>query len=353
MMTQFDEVLFTENKGIGFIHLNRPKALNALTSLMAAAIRDKLKSWQRDKGIKAVVVTGEGVRAFCAGGDVLRVIQSYKDGTDEWRDFFRNEYQMNVAIAEFTKPYISFVDGITMGGGVGVSIPGDFWVASENTLFAMPETGLGLFPDVGGSWFLPRLGGEMGMFLALTGARLKTPDLYALGIATHTIGSADTEKTIEALMAADIKDNDDVDKVLKAFHQDPEPAPIMVYADKIDDHFYQSSVENILNSLAQDTSEWAQKQLSILQRHSPTSLKVTFEQLHRGLAVEKFRDSMQMEYCMVNHIMRGHDFAEGVRALLIDKDNSPRWSPATLDAVTPEMVMDHFKQSTDLILDLP
>lgn len=215
------EVLFENRGNIGLITLNRPKALNSLTEGMCTLIREQLEAWRVSPSVQAVVVVGSGEKAFCAGGDVVKVTKSYKAGTKEWQGFFREEYLMNIAIAEFPKPYISLVDGIAMGGGVGVSIPGDFWVATEKTLFAMPETGLGLFPDVGGGWFLPRLPGETGMYLALTGARIKAPDLYALGIASHVIASEQVEDVISALAGAVIKENRDVADVLDQFHADP------------------------------------------------------------------------------------------------------------------------------------
>lgn len=336
------EVLFETRGNIGLITLNRPRALNSLTQGMCVEITRQLAEWAIVPAVQAVVVVGAGEKAFCAGGDVVRVAQSYKAGTDEWRGFFHDEYVMNVAIDEFPKPYISLVDGITMGGGVGVSIPGDFWVATEKTLFAMPETGLGLFPDVGGGWFLPRLPGETGMYLALTGARAKADDLYALGIASHVIASDQVEGVIAALAAADIKDNRDVADVMDGFHSDPAPAPLSPHFEDIDDHFAGVTVEEILASLAADQSEWAQKQHSILQKKSPTSLKLTFAQLRRGEAMETFRDVMRMEFRLVCHVMQGNDFFEGVRAILVDKDNTPTWSPARLEDVRDEDIDNHF-----------
>ncbi|MFC3051743.1 enoyl-CoA hydratase/isomerase family protein [Kordiimonas pumila] len=338
-----DEILFEEKGTIGLITLNRPKALNSLTQNMCALVRVQLEKWRLTPSVKAVVVVGSGEKAFCAGGDVVKVSSSYQAGSDEWRGFFYDEYLMNIAISEFPKPYISFVDGIVMGGGVGISIPGDFWVATEKTLFAMPETGLGLFPDVGGGWFLPRLPGEAGMYLALTGARLKTPDLYALGIASHTVLSVNVPLIIEALAEASIASNNDVADILDTFHSDPEPAPLSPYFEDIDDHFDHASVEAVVASLEADNREWAQKQAGIIATKSPTSLKVTFAQLQRGAALETFRENMAMEYRVVNHMMAHPDFHEGVRALLIDKDNSPKWSPATLDAVKDSEVESFFE----------
>jgi len=336
------EVLF-ENRGhIGLITLNRPQALNSLTHGMCVAIKKQLDSWANLTSVRAVVVVGAGDKAFCAGGDVVQVSKSVKAGTREWRDFFHDEYLMNIAIAEFPKPYISLVDGIAMGGGVGVSIPGDFWIATEKTMFAMPETGLGLIPDVGGGWFLPRLPGETGMFLALTGARIKAPDLYALGIASHVVASDQIEAVIEALAAADICDKADAGDILDKFHCDPEPAPMSPHFDDIDDHFDTESIEALLESLANDQSGWAQTQLKFLGKKSPTSMKVTHEQLRRGRALDDFRENMRMEFRIVSHTMRGGDFHEGVRAILIDKDNAPVWNPARLEDVSTADVESHF-----------
>ena len=337
------EVLFETRGNIGLITLNRPKALNSLTHGMCVEVKRQLDEWAVMPSVQAVLVVGAGEKAFCAGGDVVKVTQSYKAGTTEWRDFFHDEYLMNIAIAEFPKPYISLVDGIAMGGGVGVSIPGDLWVATEKTLFAMPETGLGLFPDVGGGWFLPRLPGETGMYLALTGARLKAPDLYALGIASHVVASDKVDDVIAAFAGAEIKDVDDARALLDGFHADPEPAPLAEVMDDIDAAFGGVSVEDILRTLEAGTDDWLAKQVSILKSKSPTSLKLTFAQLRRGEAHDTFRDNMRMEYRMVNHVMRGNDFYEGVRAILIEKDNAPVWNPATLDAVPDKEIEKYFE----------
>ncbi|WCL55152.1 enoyl-CoA hydratase/isomerase family protein [Gimibacter soli] len=342
-MTTEPEVLFEIKGGIGLITLNRPKALNSLTQGMCNAIRAGLKDWERDPRVHAVVVVGAGEKAFCAGGDVVKVSTSYKEGTDDWRGFFHDEYLMNVAIDEFKKPYVSLVDGICMGGGVGVSIPGDFWVATEKTLFAMPETGLGLIPDVGGGWFLPRLPGEAGMYLALTGARLKAADLFALGIATHVVASADVPALVQALADADIHCGNCVKGVLAKFHKEPDPAPLAAHMDQIDEIFAGFSVEDIIAGLKADGGEWAVKEYDLLLTKSPTSMKVTFEQLRRGAAAETFREVMLMEYRIVTHILAGNDFHEGVRAILIDKDQKPVWSPATLADVSDKAVAAHFE----------
>lgn len=337
------EVLFEKRGNIGLITLNRPKALNSLTHGMCVAIHKALDDWATDDAVQAVVVVGAGEKAFCAGGDVVKVTQSYKAGNTEWRDFFHDEYLMNIAIHEFPKPYISLVDGIAMGGGVGVSIPGDFWVATEKTLFAMPETGLGLFPDVGGGWFLPRLPGETGMFLALTGARLKAPDLYAQGIATHHIPSDKMEDVIAALAAAHISSNDDAAAVLDGFHTDPGEPTLKPHYGTIDGAFAGVRIDEILHALELDEGEWAQKQFKILCSKSPTSLKLTHAQLRRGKVLDSFRDNMRMEFRMVCRVMEGKDFYEGVRAILIDKDNAPVWEPNSLERVERDEVEHYFE----------
>lgn len=339
-MTDEQEVLFEVRGTLGVITLNRPKALNALTAGMCRQITDQLEIWAGDQGVAAVAVIGSGEKAFCAGGDVVRVARSFQDGTPEGRDFFHSEYLMNIAIDAFPKPYVSLVDGITMGGGVGVSIPGDYWVATEKTLFAMPETGLGLFPDVGGGWFLPRMPGASGMYLALTGARLKAPDLYALGLATHVVDSDQVEGLLTALESATTPQR--VAATLTDAHKDPEPAPIAEVMTLIDEYFDGHSVDDILTGLSSDQHPWCQKQLDLLKTKSPTSLMVTFEQMRRGEALESFPEVMQMEYRMVLRCMEGHDFFEGVRAILIDKDQSPKWSPDSLSGVDPATIERHF-----------
>ncbi len=342
-MSDTDQVLFEMRGGIGLITLNRPKALNSLTRDMCNAVTSQLEAWQDDPRVRAVVVTGAGEKAFCAGGDVVMVANSIKDGTQDGHDFFHDEYLMNIAIKEYPKPYISLVDGIVMGGGVGISVHGDFWVASDKTLFAMPETGIGLFPDVGGGWFLPRLPGEIGMYLALTGARIKAADLYAVGIASHFVTSDKTEALIDALAAADIHCEDCVKTVLDKFHNDPGSAPLALHMEQIDEHFSGFSVEDILMGLETDSDEWCQKQYATIMRMSPMSLKVTFEQLRRGGVLDSFRENMKMELRIGAEIAKGNDFVEGIRALLIDKDNSPKWNPATLTDISERDIADHFE----------
>lgn len=331
------EILFEVRGTLGLVTLNRPKALNALTASMCADLYKQLAVWAGDDRVRVVAVVGAGDKAFCAGGDVVKVARSTQAGTDDGQAFFHTEYHMNVAISDFPKPYVSFVDGITMGGGVGISIPGDFWVATEKTLFAMPETGLGLFPDVGGGWFLPRLKGGAGMYLALTGARLKAADLLHLGIATHAAASAQVPALLQALEGA--SDAQDVARILEAGQSAgmidrADPAPITQVSALVDAAFTAPTLAGVFERLRADGSDWAQKQLSILASKSPLSLALTFRQLQEGAKHTSFADNMAMEYRMVNRMAKSHDFLEGVRAILVDKDQAPVWQPATLDAVS-------------------
>lgn len=352
MSDNLDHVVFENRGAIGLITLNRPKALNSLTRDMCNAVTAQLSAWETDPRVRVVVVAGAGEKAFCAGGDVVMVANAIKAGTEDGHMFFHDEYLMNIAIKEYPKPYVSLVDGIVMGGGVGISVHGDFWIATDKTLFAMPETGIGLFPDVGGGWFLPRLPGEMGMFLALTGARIKAADLHAIGIASHVVPSERTDELIEALANADIYCGDCVKPVLDTFHQDPGSAPLAMHMDQIDEHFSGFSVEDILRGLETDSDEWCQKQHGIIKRMSPTSLKVTYEQLRRGGALDSFRENMKMELRIDAQIAKGNDFVEGIRALLIDKDNAPKWNPASLEEVSERDVANHFEHVGSLELKI-
>ncbi len=341
---QGGDVLFSVEGRLGIITLNRPKALNALTRDMCVAIRRRLDAWAIDAGIAAVLIEGAGERAFCAGGDVVRVARSAREGSDEWFWFFHDEYRMNSTIGHFPKPYVAFLDGITMGGGFGVSVHGRFRVASERILFAMPETGLGLIPDVGGGYVLPRLRGRAGSYLALTGYRAKAADTHWLGVATHVTPAARLAALKAALVALpDLHDPAAVAALLDSFHEDPGTAPLAGHLADIDRHFAHDRVEDVLDSLASDDGQWARATHEELLGKSPTSLKLTAEQLRRGAALDLDED-LKMEFRIVNRIMtRGHDFFEGVRAILIDKDRNPRWNPARLEDVHDDEIAAYFQ----------
>ncbi|NP_001383558.1 3-hydroxyisobutyryl-CoA hydrolase, mitochondrial isoform 2 [Gallus gallus] len=312
------DVLLQKQGGAGIITLNRPKVLNALSFKMIQQIYPQIKAWEQDPETFLIIIKGTGEKAFCAGGDVRAIADAGKAGDTMTRDYFREEYRLDNAIGTCKKPYVALIDGITMGGGVGLSVHGHFRVATEKTVFAMPETAIGLFPDVGGGYFLPRLSGKIGHLLALTGFRLKGRDVLKAGIATHFVESGKTKIDQE-----------------KEFVLDE-------HMERINSIFSANSMEEIVQKLKQDGSPFATKQLEAINKMSPTSLKLTLRQLREG-ATMSLQDVFTMEYRLSQACMRGHDFYEGVRAVLIDKDQSPRWKPAALEEVSDEFVDNCFK----------
>jgi enoyl-CoA hydratase len=329
-----DEVLCAIDGHVGRIRLNRPKAIHALTTPMCAAILAQLDAWRSDPDVRAVLIDHAEGRGFCAGGDIRMLAESgAKDGR-EARAFFHTEYRMNHRLFTFVKPTIAFMDGITMGGGVGLSMPCKFRVATENTRFAMPETGIGLFPDVGGGWYLSRLPGRVGQFLALTGARLDGAECAFLGIATHYIPAGALDE-VKAKIAAD---PGAVEAILDAYAEDaPEPR-IAANLELIDRLFASDRLEEIYAALEEDGSDWAAKELATLKTKSPQTMKVALRLLKEGAHMHDFADEMRQEYAVGCHVVQRHDFIEGVRAVIIDKDNAPRWDPATPEGVTDHML---------------
>jgi len=335
------EIVFSRANGIGAVLLNRPKALNALTLEMSHALEDRLRGWVVDDGVKAVLVRAAGERAFSAGGDIRRLYEAGKSGGDYPYRFWADEYRLDALIKHYPKPYIALIDGIVMGGGVGISVHGSHRVVTEHALFAMPETGIGLFPDVGGSYFLPRCPGRTGLYLGLTGARLKAADLLHAGIATHYVSRA----RLEALEHALAGDGAGVDEVLAAFAEDPGPAPLTLESAEIDRLFVGDSLATVVSALAAAASPFARRQAEALASKSPTALLLTFRQLRDGAELA-FDDCMRMEWRMVSRVPKElPDFYEGVRAAVIDKDNKPRWSPARLEDVDPAMLDRFFAPS--------
>ncbi|XP_045120228.1 3-hydroxyisobutyryl-CoA hydrolase, mitochondrial-like isoform X2 [Portunus trituberculatus] len=328
----------------GVITLNRPKALNALNHQMIQLIQPRLKEWESSKSM--VIIKGAGEKAFCAGGDVRAVVETVGEPDALGEYFFRDEYILNCLIGTLHIPYIALIDGITMGGGVGLSVHGQHRVATERTVFAMPETGIGLFPDVGGAYFLPRLGGRLGMYLALTGHRLKGRDVLKAGVATHVCDAERIGELEESLLSLQSPYPEDVASVLQKFHEESAfskdaPFSLQPVLPKIQSCFSGGSVEEICGNLEKDGSEWAVKQLEILKKMSPTSLKVTFQQVERGAHLT-LQECLAMEYRIVKRIYKEHDFTEGIRAVLVDRDNNPQWEPKTLEELTPERVEEYF-----------
>lgn len=336
-MATSSDIAFERRGGLGVVILNRPQALNALTLPMCTALDEQLEAWARDRTVQVILIKGEGDRAFCAGGDVRAIWEAGRRGDPLTADFFRAEYRLNRRIRTCPKPYIALIDGITMGGGVGVSIHGSHRVASERTVIAMPETGIGLFPDVGATYVLPRLPGALGLYLGLTGVRVKAAGALYCGLATHYVPSSRLAALEEALGAASAPD-----AVLADLAAAPEgPAPLATHRATINRCFAATSVEAIFAALEADGGAFAAETLATLRTRSPTSLKVTVEALRRGAALS-FDEAMVMEYRLSQACMAGHDFYEGIRALLIEKDNAPKWSPESLEGVTPDLVERHF-----------
>jgi enoyl-CoA hydratase len=349
-MDESVEVVCEKQGEAGLITLNRPRALNALTLTMVREMRRALDAWAQDPAVTRVVVQGAGEKAFCAGGDIRRLTELLKGGQrDEAVAFWREEYQLNIVIKRYPKPYISLIDGIVMGGGVGVSLHGSHRVAGERYLFAMPEVGIGFFPDVGATYALPRLPGQTGMYLALTGERVRRADAVMLGLATHSVSSGGIEALRQALIAGEA-----VDQALSHASDDPGPAPLAVEKAIIDSCFSAESVTAIaerLDRAAEEGSEFAARTAAGMRTKSPTSMNLAFEQVRRGAAMS-FEDAMRTEFRIVSRIGEGHDFFEGVRAVIVDKDNHPRWQPASLEAVDPAVIEHHFASLGDQDLEI-
>ncbi|WP_342642204.1 enoyl-CoA hydratase/isomerase family protein [Rhodoligotrophos ferricapiens] len=335
-MTENAEVLFERRGRAGIITLNRPKALNALTLSMVREIHPMLRSWAEDPEIGHVIIKAAGDKAFCAGGDIRALHDWGLAKAPEFLDFYREEYQLNAFIKHFPKPYIALLDGITMGGGVGLSVHGSHRIGTERLTFAMPETGIGLFPDVGGTYFLPRCPGSLGMYLGLTGARIKAPDAHYAGIITHVVPASEIAGLVERL-----SETSDVDAAIAASAQPISDAPLAARRAVIDEHFAKPSIEAILASLDADGGGWAVENAKTLRGKSPTSLKMTHRQLTEGAKLA-FDDCMRLEFRLVNRVLHGHDFYEGVRAVIIDKDQTPRWKPASLAEVSDALIDSYF-----------
>ena len=328
-----DEILVGREGGLGRLTLNRPQALHALTTVMCSTCITVLSDWREDPAVQAVLIDHSGERGFCAGGDIRMLADSGAGDGRLAREFFFTEYRLNHLLFSYPKPVIAVMDGITMGGGVGLSAPARYRLATERTTFAMPETGIGLFPDVGGGWFLPRLPGRIGLWLALTGARIKAADCLHAGLATHHVPS----ERLPALKAELAENSKDIEPLLAKYHVAPGPAPLLAHRAELDAAFGQGSVEAILAAL-EAGSDWARAQALALRTKSPQTLKVAFRQLALGAAAPDFAANMAMEYRIGARVVQRHDFLEGVRAVIVDKDNAPKWDPATLEGVGEDLL---------------
>lgn len=344
-MNSEPDILFDRRGAAGIVTLNRPKALNAITHDMVRKLAEKLGAWKDDGAVTRVIIRANGERAFCAGGDLREVTTRGKE--EEALLFFRDEYLLNAAIKRYPKPYIALINGIVMGGGVGVSIHGSHRVAGEGFQFAMPEVGIGFFPDVGGTWMLPRFKGKIGTFCALSGERLKAADAVPAKVCTHYISSARFPDLLEGLCGSG-----SVDAILAAFQEPVASGELTKRQEMIDRLFAPSRIEDILAGLDREGAggnAWASRIAAVMRTKSPTSLRIALEQMKRGASFT-FEECMKTEFRVVSRVLYEDDFYEGVRAVIVDKDNKPRWNPAALADVKPEAIENYF---SPLIEELP
>ncbi|ORX80819.1 mitochondrial short-chain enoyl-coenzyme A hydratase 1-like protein [Basidiobolus meristosporus CBS 931.73] len=341
--TQDSEVLYEKLDGGRIFLLNRPKVLNSLNLPIIRHIYSQLQVWDRSEECKIIIIKSSSPKAYCAGGDVVAVVNGVKTGDSNSITFFEEEYRLNHALATLKTPLVAFINGITMGGGVGLSVHSPFRVATESTMFAMPETRIGFLPDVGGSFFLPRLDGETGTYLALTGERLKGEDTLYAGIATHFVPAARLEALEKRLCQLNSSDLEEINKTIEGFVAEStgHKYSLAKYRDTIDRCFKYNTMEEIFEALENDDSEFAKKTLKTLGEMSPTSLKVTLQALRSGRNMD-IAACLRMEYRLVQSFLKEHDFAEGVTKALITKTRDPKWSPSTIYEVDDRHIQENY-----------
>ncbi|KAK5576793.1 hypothetical protein RB653_007937 [Dictyostelium firmibasis] len=350
--TSSEEVLF-ENKGKCLkVLLNRPKALNALNPNMVKILTPKYLEMKAMKdGDGVVVMKGAGEKAFCAGGDI-RAIYDYKQLNSEQKSqtkdigdlFFREEYILNNLIGNNPIPQVSIYNGFAMGGGIGLSVHGKFRVATENTIFAMPETGIGFFCDVGGSYFLPRLPNNYGMYLALTGNKLKGKNVFLAGVATHFVKNENIQALEKELEESQSPTTENINSILNKYHETQlDSSEYNQNLSDIQRIFGKDSVKEIFYQLEKDNTEWSNQTLKTLKSVSPSSLMVVFEQMKQGAKLPSLAKCLEMEFRISQHFLENPDFFEGVRALLVDKDKNPKWLPSSIDQIDQNLVNSYFK----------
>lgn len=332
-------VIVGRTGSLGRIHLNRPKALNSLTLEMIRAIAAALDAFETDTQIGAVLISGEGDRAFCAGGDIRALYEAGRTGDLMPLTFWREEYVLDAQIAEYAKPIIAVMDGITMGGGVGLAVHARHRIVTERTVFAMPEAGIGLVPDVGGSWFLPRAPGAFGTYLGLTGMQIGAGEAIFARVADAFVPVAQIDNLIEDLAALAVEGStaeasrDEVSRLIGRFQNPPPVAPLLDHCVEVDRCFVSDTVGEIIRALEISATPFAHATLQSLAAKSPTSLVLTLRLLRLGRASPGLRACLEREFRVCSTLFHGHDFYEGVRAAVIDKDRNPRWSPSRLDQV--------------------
>ena len=331
-----EDVIIRREGRAGRITLNRPKALNALTYPMVLAIHDALKRWEQDPEIAVVILDGTGDRALCAGGDVRAIYDSASEGSGFARKFWADEYRLNAYIGRYPKPYVAFMDGIVMGGGIGLSGHGSHRIVTERSQLAMPETGIGLIPDVGGTWLLAHAPGETGIYLGLTGERMRGAGTMYARFADSFVPSSRLADLAKAL--SEIQNSSEVDSVIARFSEAPPPSDLASHAREIDATFCFDSVEKIRDALASMNTEWSRKTLEELDRRSPLALKLTLAAIRNARTLPSLEAALNVEYRLTVRLLEHGEFLEGVRALLVDKDKAPKWNPPRLADVTDEMV---------------
>lgn len=351
MNSSSDEILFQVQGRAGVITLNKPETLNAVTDSMLSDIDTHLTKWENTPSIERVIIKAVPGKAFSAGGDIRHLYQRGMAKDFDF-EFFAREYALNARIAAYPKPYIALVNGIAMGGGVGVSFHGSHIIAGDKIAFAMPEVGIGFFPDVGGSYLLSRLPGQIGLYLGLTGERMKQGDCLATGLVTHTCSTTKFDALEEKLC-----EEADIEAVLQGQNKLNIPTTLEQKAALIDIAFSAPTVREIilrLESMQHDESShgtWAEKTLETLLAKSPTSLEIAFRQINAGKSLS-MNECMKMEYRILRRILPGPDFYEGIRAAIIDKDGAPVWQPDSLEEVDPVQIAQHFAPLGDAELAL-
>ena len=328
------EVVVRVEGKVGRLTLNRPQALNALTTTMCREMIAALTAWREDPAVELVLLDHAGERGFCAGGDIRTLADSGKGDGALGRAFFFTEYRLDHLLHQYPKPTVAIMDGVVMGGGVGIARPCRFRVGTERTTFAMPETGIGLFPDVGGSWYLSRMPDHIGTWLALTGARLKAADCELVGMITDYVESGDLAELKDWI----VKDPAAIETLLTEYEAEAGRPPIATHQDEIARDFAGDSVEAIMAALQASGSVWAREQAQVIEAKSPLSSKIALRQLQEGARAHAFTEVMAMEYRIAHRLAVSHDFLEGVRAVILDKDNKPNWDPPSLEAVSEAMV---------------
>ncbi|OKH82655.1 MULTISPECIES: enoyl-CoA hydratase/isomerase family protein [Mycolicibacterium] len=335
-MTENEDVLVSVRNGVGILTLNRPKAINSLNEVMVEGISKALHAWEHDDAVHTVLLTGAGERGLCAGGDVVALYHSAKVGGADARRFWFDEYVLNAYIGRYSKTYVALMDGIVMGGGVGVGAHGSVRVVTDTTKMAMPEVGIGFIPDVGGTYLLSRAPGALGLHAALTGAPFSGADAIAMGFADHYVPHDQVDAFAEAVVA------DGVDKALASYATDPPASPLLDQRDWIDACYAGDTVADIVAALRGHDAAAATQAADLIATRSPVSLSVALEAVRRAAKLETLEDVLRQEYRTSCASVRSHDFVEGIRAQLVDKDRNPQWSPASLDAVTTADVEAYF-----------